>query len=108
MTIRPTLSRIIAAVALLGSLGACTVVPAPPGYYRSTPVVVESYPTYRHAPGYGYSNDDRRSYYGNGDGGRGYYREERHYREPARIPSPLEVHREIRRSLGLPRLPGMP
>jgi hypothetical protein len=25
-----------------------------------------------------------------------------------RIPSPLEVHRDVRRSLGLPRLPGMP
>ena len=37
-----------------------------------------------------------------------YRREAPRHEAPARIPSPLEVHRDVRRSLGLPRLPGMP
>lgn len=106
MTLASTLSRLTLAAALLASLGACTVVPAyPTAYpagYRAAPVYVETYPAYRPAPPvvyYGYERgyrDDRRDY----------------YRDDRRRSSPLEdaarVHRDIRRSLGLPRLPGMP
>lgn len=108
MTRLQILTRLTLAVALLGSLSACVVAPAQPVGYRAPPVYVETYPTYRYVDpyysGYGYRYYDDR-------GGR-YYRDERRYDGPARsevrIPSPLEVHRDVRRSLGLPRLPGMP
>lgn len=102
------LTRLGLAVVLLASLGACTVVPAYPAGYRAAPVYVESYPAYRPAPPvvyYGYERGYR------DDRGRDYYREDRRYDE-RRYSSPLEeaarVHRDVRRSLGLPRLPGMP
>jgi len=114
MKLKPMLTRLTIAVLLLGGLSACTIVPAQPGSYgygyRSTPVYVETYPTYR----YGYPSTH---YYGGGhrhydDRDDRRYREERHYQELRRIDSPLEsaarAHRDVRRSLGLPRLPGMP
>lgn len=105
MSLLQKLIRFALAAALLGSLSACIVAPAHPVGYRGPPVYVETYPTYRHAyPNNYYDGYDNR-------GGR-YYREERRYEEPSRwaapIPSPAQVHRDIRRSLGLPRLPGMP
>lgn len=103
-----TISRVALALTLLASLGACTVIPAQHGYYRPAPVYVETYPAYGYGSSRGYYGDDH--YYDR----RGYggYREQRNYQEPRRVESPLEnaarVHRDIRRSLGLPRLPGMP
>ena len=115
------LTRTALVVLLLGSLSACTVVPSYPTYssgyaVRPAPVYVETY-------GSGYYGQPRGNayYYGNSAPRHGYrnehYREEprREYRHeaprqvaPRPIPSPLEVHRDVRRSLGLPRLPGMP
>lgn len=90
------------ALTLLASLGACTVVPAYPAAYRGPAVYVDPYPSYR----YGYPNTYHDEHYGR------HYRDERRYDEPRRIESPLEsaarAHRDVRRSLGLPRLPGMP
>jgi hypothetical protein len=111
MTIAQKLIRLTLAASLLGSLSACIVAPPHAVGYRAPSVYVESYPTYRS----GYPN----TYYNNGygerhydDRGGSYYRDERRYEEPRRIeapfPNPAEVHRDIRRSLGLPRLPGMP
>jgi len=111
MTAAQSISRIGAALLLLASLSACTIVPAYPVGVRAAPVYAEPY----------YGRPYGNTYYGNSaprhDYDRGYYREaERrdYYRQeprqesPVRIPSPLEVHRDVRRSLGLPRLPGMP
>jgi hypothetical protein len=110
MSIQKILIRLALAAALLGSLGACTIVPAHPGAYRGSTVYVETYPTYR----YGYSGP----YYGYRDHRHDGYRDGRHERDarrydgPRRMDSPLEsaarTHRDVRRSLGLPRLPGMP
>ena len=110
MSARTTLTRLLVAASLIGSLGACAIAPAPPGYYRSgPPVVVETYPTYRYyGQPYGYYEYERRPYYGGHSHDRGYYRDDHRRQESVRIPSPLEVHRDVRRSLGLPRLPGMP
>lgn len=107
MTRSQKLTRLTLAIALLGSLSACVVAPPQAVGYRAPAVYVETYPTYRYGypepyyNGYGHRHYDNRG---------GYYREERRYVEPRRIdiPSPLEVHRDVRRSLGLPRLPGMP
>ncbi len=102
------LLRLAIAVTLFGSLAACTVVPAHPHAYRGgPPVVIESYPVYRYGPPprhYYYERHDHRGYDDRGG---------RHYRDGGRrYDSPLEgaarAHRDIRRSLGLPRLPGMP
>jgi len=94
------ITRLTLAVALLGSLGACTVAPAYPVGYRAAPVYVESYPAYRSAPPVYYGYD------------RGYYRDNHRYEERRPQRSPFEdaarAHRDVRRSLGLPRLPGMP
>lgn len=105
MKLSSPLIRLSLAAALLGSLGACTVVPAyPVGYHRAPPVYVESYPAY----GYGYPRaniyyeSDRRHY---DDRGGRYYDNQRHEMP---LPPPLQLHRDVRRSLGLPRLPGMP
>lgn len=121
MTLTQKLIRFSLAAALLGSLSACVVAPAQPGAYRGPAVYVETYPTYRNT----YPNTYYDGWYGNryydNRGGR-YYRDERRheehrhderrYEEPRRIESPLDsaarTHRDIRRSLGLPRLPGMP
>ena len=103
MTLRSRFSRLALAATLLGSLGACTVVPAYQAGYRATPVYVETYPAYRSSyPGTYYQYE--RPYYGD----RGNYR----YQEQRRSNSPFDdvarAHRDVRRSLGLPRLPGMP
>ena len=97
-------------IALLGSLGACTVVPAyPVGYRQAPPAYTGSYPSYDYSASTVYYEPEYREYH---DHGRRYRDERRHYHEPRRIESPLEgaarLHRDIRRSLGLPRLPGMP
>lgn len=115
MSLAQKLTRLSLAAALLASLGACTVVPMHSAGYRAPSVYVESYPAYRTYPSANiYYESDRRHYDNRGGG---YYREEprrdeRRYQEPRRMESPLEsaveLHREVRRSLGLPRLPGMP
>lgn len=114
MQTKTIFTRLILATGLIASLGACTVVPAYPVPYRSPPAYVESYPTY------GYSAPRATIYYEanrhhHQHGGHGYYRDHREYRghpPPRRIESPLQgaarAHRDVRRSLGLPRLPGMP
>ena len=56
-----TLIRLGLAVIALGTLSACTVVPAHPVAYRSSPVVVETYPVYR-SNVYYYDRHDRRDY----------------------------------------------
>lgn len=110
MSLPQKLLRFSLALALLGSLSACVVAPAQPVGYRGPAVYVETYPTYRYGQPNGYYDgyDDRR--YDDRGGRR--YRDERRYEEPRRreatIPSPFQVHRDVRRSLGLPRLPGMP
>ena len=104
MRLPPPIARLSLAVALLASLGACTVAPVYPVGYRQAPVYVETYPSYRYGP---YPNTyyeyDRR-YYGG--------RDDRYYQEPRRGNSAFDdaarLHRDVRRSLGLPRLPGMP
>ena len=103
--------RFSVVLALLGSLSACVVAPAQPVGYRGPAVYVETYPTYRYGhPNAYYDGYDDRRYYDDRGGRR--YRDERRYEEPRRreatIPSPFQVHRDVRRSLGLPRLPGMP
>ncbi len=107
MSLLQKLIPLTLAAGLLGSLSGCIVAPAHPVGYRGPPVYVETYPTYRHTYPNTYYDG-----YGYGDRGGRYYREERRYVEPRRmeapIPSPAQVHRDIRRSLGLPRLPGMP
>lgn len=110
MPLLSTLARLSLAAALLGSVAACTVVPAQPGYYRSTPppaVYYDTYPTYRYGPT-GYYRDGRHEH-----GDRYGRRERDEWRDQERrIESPLDdaarLHRDVRRSLGLPRLPGMP
>lgn len=105
MKLHHRLIRFAIAAALFGSLAACTVVPAHPhAYYGGPPVVVDSYPVYRSGYPYRYYGHERRDY----DDHRG-----RNYRDGGRRhDSPLESaarsHRDVRRSLGLPRLPGMP
>ena len=117
MNVQQILSRIGINLLLLSSLTACTVVPSYPSYssgyaVRPAPVYVETY-------GSGYYGQPRGNayYQGNSEHRREHYREEprQDFRReaprqeaPHRIPSPLEVHRDVRRSLGLPRLPGMP
>lgn len=95
MQSRPTLVRLCLAAILLGSLAACAIVPAYPPY--------PTYPAYRYGYPNAYYEPDRRYYDGRGS---------RYYQEERRIQSPLEgaarMHRDVRRSLGLPRLPGMP
>ena len=95
------------ATGLAALLGACTVVPAGHVGYHSGPAYVESYPAYRSYPG-----TSTYYYYGNNGYQHGYRGPDRgYYDRPARIaplPPPLQLHRDIRRSLGLPRLPGMP
>jgi hypothetical protein len=104
----PVIIRLGLAIALLGSLTACTVVPAHPhGYYGGPPVVVETYPVYRYGYPQRHYNHERRDYRGYEQRGGRYYRDEgRHYDSP--LDSAARAHRDIRRSLGLPRLPGMP
>lgn len=101
-------TRLGLAIALLGSLTACTIVPAHPhGYYGGPPVVVETYPVYRYGYPYRQYDHDRRDYRGHDQRGGRYYRDEGR-RHDSPFDSAARTHRDIRRSLGLPRLPGMP
>lgn len=99
---------------LIASLSACVVAPASPRHYGAGPptVYVETYPTGNYVGGYDnryYQRDSRpRQHDYREHERRDYYREERRPAPRVSIPSPREVHRDIRRSLGLPRLPGMP
>lgn len=99
-----SLLRLISAALLLGTLSACAVVPAPPGYYRPAPVVVETYPAYRYAPppatiyyerryddGYRHHHHERRD-----------YGERRHEGPRGPVGDALRMRRDIHRSLGLP------
>jgi hypothetical protein len=116
MNITQKLLRLGLATALLGSLGACAVAPYPVGYHRPPPAYVETYPGYGQPSGTIYYNsgyrhyDDRGGRYYDDRGGRQY--DDRRYEEPRRqaapLPPPMQIHRDVRRSLGLPRLPGMP
>ena len=103
---RHSLVRLGLAAALLGSLAACTIVPAQPAAYRAPPVYVETYPVYRYDYPHSHSYDEHHEHRHHGD------RDARHRYDNRRHDSPLagaaRSHREIRRSLGLPRLPGMP
>lgn len=114
------LTRLCLAAALFGSLAGCTVAPVYPVGYRSAPAYVNTYPGY----GYGsapsatiYYQSGSRQHYDNGHHHRDSYPQQHQHQEYRHMerqhsPSPLEsaarTHREIRRSLGLPRLPGMP
>lgn len=105
--------RLTLAAALLGSLGACTVVPTyPVGYQRPPPAYVESYPVYGYPRTSIYYQSGYRYYDGYGDRGYGDRHYDRGYSERRShgmpLPPPLQLHRDVRRSLGLPRLPGMP
>lgn len=113
MNLKQTIIRLSLASVILGILGGCAVVPYQTGYRRAPPVYVESYPAYGYSGPNVYYGDGRQRY---DDRGGRYYDDRRYdnrrYEEPRQrdmpLPPPLELHREIRRSLGLPRLPGMP
>ena len=108
MNLKQTILHLSLATVILGSLGGCAVVPYPVGYHRAPPVYVETYPAYGYPSANVYYGPGRQYY--DDRGGRYYddhrYEERRHNDFP--LPPPLQLHREIRRSLGLPRLPGMP
>lgn len=104
----------IASLLLISSLSACVVAPSSPRHFAggAPSVYVETYPTGYYGGSYDnryYQRDNRphQQYYREPER-RHDYREERRPAPRANIPSPREVHREVRRSLGLPRLPGMP
>lgn len=105
--------RLSLAAALLGSLGACTVVPTyPVGYQRPPPAYVETYPAYGYPTTSIYYQSGYR-YYDRHDGRHHDHRHDhRHYDDRRNhgmpLPPPLQLHRDVRRGLGLPRLPGMP
>lgn len=104
MKIPPTFLRLGLAAALIGSLGACTVVPTYSAGYPSRPVYVETYPTYVY-PGtsiYYQSGGHRHPYH---DGYRGRYFDDHRQIHP--LPPPMRLHRDIRRGLDLPRPPGL-
>ena len=99
-----TALRLTLALAAIGTLGACTVIPAGPiayEYNSPSPTYVRTYP----AAGYGYfyQAPPRRPPPRRWD--HDHYRHDS-YRSP--FEDAARVHRNIRRSLGLPRLPGMP
>jgi hypothetical protein len=76
MTLKQTALRLGLAAALLGSLGACTVVPAYPsaGYYRAPPpAYVEPYPVYSYPGASIYFESGHRHHGGH------HYRSHRHY-----------------------------
>jgi hypothetical protein len=112
MPIAKTLTRTFFATIIFGILAGCTVAPVYPVGYRSTPAYVNTYPAY------GYGGAPSTSIYYQ-SGGRRYYDDSpRYYRHdypqqrsnhgPSVFESAARTHRDIRRSLGLPRLPGMP
>jgi hypothetical protein len=79
MNLKQTVLRLGLAAALLGGLGACTVVPAYPsaGYYRAPPpAYVEPYPVYSY-PGASIYYESGHRHYG-GRGGR-HYRDDRYH-----------------------------
>ncbi len=80
-----SLIRLGLAIAAFSSLAACTIVPAHPVGYRSSPVVVDSYPVYR-SNVYYYDRHDHRDY------------------RPAPRPAPRRDHhdRHDRRDSGYP------
>ncbi len=95
--------RIGLVASLLGSLSACTVVPAYPVGYQHRPAYVETYPVYSYpSTSIYYESGYHRHYDGYGD------RRYEGRRGDIPLPLPLQLHRDVRRSLGLPRLPGMP
>lgn len=95
--------RIGLVASLLGSLSACTVVPAYPVGYQHRPAYVETYPVYSYpSTSIYYESGYHRHYDGYGD------RRYEGRRGDVPLPLPLQLHRDVRRSLGLPRLPGMP
>lgn len=111
MPLAKILTRLFLATTIFGILAGCTVAPVYPGY-RSTPAYVNTYPGYGHDSGPSttiYYQPGSRRYYDNGH--------QDHHRnhpqqQPSRGPTVFEsaakTHRDVRRSLGLPRLPGMP
>lgn len=94
--------RLGLAIALFGCLGACTVVPTYP-VAAPRPVYVEHYPVYGYPGATIYYQSGPRPYYG---GYRDRYYEERRSDFP--LPPPPPSPRDVRRGLGLPRLPGLP
>lgn len=102
---KTALTRLCLALLAVAGLSACTVIPAHPAAYRGNVYYGQS-----HYDAYPYGRqrhyDDR------------YYRDSyrappaHYYDAPPRHHSPvtdaLRLHRDVRRSLGLPRLPGMP
>ena len=103
MTLKQKFLRLGLTSALIGSLGACAVVPYPAAYHRATPVYVQTYPGYVQPSGTVYYTSAPRYY---DDRGGRYYDDRRRYDAP--LPSPLQLHRDVWQSLGLPRLPGLP
>lgn len=105
MKLTQKLLRLGLATALIGGLGACAVAPYPVAYHRA-PGYVETYPGYVQPRGTVYYDSGYRYY---DDRGSRYYDDRRYeQRYEAPLPPPLQLHRDVRRSLGLPRLPGMP
>lgn len=127
MPLAKNLTRLCLAAAIFGSLAGCTVAPVYPSGYRPASPYVNTYPAYGTYPGYSYGSAPSTTIYYQ-SGSRRHYdddhhhhrhnypqqrpRQEYHHVEPQRGPSVFEnaakTHREVRRSLGLPRLPGMP
>lgn len=113
MPLVKTLTRLTLATIIFGILAGCTVAPVYPGY-RSAPAYVNSYPGY----GYGYDGGPRTTIYYQSGSRRHYDNGHQHYRHdhpqqrsnhgPSAFESAAKTHRDVRRSLGLPRLPGMP
>lgn len=107
MQSRRSLLHIALLTGLLAGLGGCTITPANPVGYYGPPVVVETYPVYRYGYPYRYYDYDRRGgHVHDHRSGRDYRDDRRRYDSP--FDNAARSHREIRRSLGLPRLPGMP
>ena len=106
MPLAKTLTRLCIATVIFGCFAGCTVAPVYPVGYRSAP----SYGSY---PGYGYGGAPSTTIYYQSGSRRGYDDGHRHYRNdsprgPTVFESAAKTHRDVRRSLGLPRLPGMP
>ena len=102
----PRPATVLAAL-LLATLGACTVVPTYPVGYQHRPAYVETYPVYSYPGTSIYYQSGPRYFDSYGD--RHYYGG-RHYDDRQRgampLPPPMQLHRDIRRNLGLPRPPG--
>ena len=127
MPLAKNLTRLCLAAAIFGSLAGCTVAPVYPNGYRPAPTYVNTYPAYGGYPGLAYgSSPSTTIYYQSGsrrhyDDGHQHYRNDypqqrprQEYRQmesprgPTAFESAAKTHRDVRRSLGLPRLPGMP